>query len=221
MEFDGRLEFKNDAATEVEDFGAVALPERREAARQISVRLAAKIVVAGRELLCRVHNISPGGAKIETRAKLAEGDEISIEFRSNLSLAGTVRWKNGAYAGVEFDSPADLDAVLKKSGVSIARIKPRLPRYGCKVPAKLESEQQVIACETVDISPNGVRLRNVRHLRPGETLALVIAGLSRRKVSMVWKRDGEAGVKFLNPLRYDEFDDWLAWNQDEPAAQQT
>lgn len=157
MEFDGRLEFKSDGVAEVDDFGAMVLPDRREAARQISVRLAAKIVVAGREFLCRVHNISPGGAKIETRANLLVGNEISIEFRSNLSFAGTVRWKNGAYAGIEFDSLANLDAVLKKSGVSIARIKPRLPRYSCKVPAKLESELQITDCETVDISPNGVR----------------------------------------------------------------
>lgn len=220
MEFDGRLEFKSDGVAEVDDFGAMVLPDRREAARQISVRLAAKIVVAGREFLCRVHNISPGGAKIETRANLLVGNEISIEFRSNLSFAGTVRWKNGAYAGIEFDSLANLDAVLKKSGVSIARIKPRLPRYSCKVPAKLESELQITDCETVDISPNGVRLRDVRQLRQGENLSLVIAGLSRRKVSMVWNSDNQAGVKFLNPLRLDEFENWLAWNHDEPTARQ-
>jgi hypothetical protein len=218
MELDSRVEFKNDVATAVDDFILMPQPDRRENARQISVMLVAKLDVAGRELLCRVHNISSGGAKIETRAKMSIGDEIRIEFRSNLSIAGTVRWHNGAYAGVEFTEAADLDAVLKKTGISIARVKPRLPRYNCKVPAKLESDQRSIHCEAIDISANGVRLDKVRSLKPAENLTLVIAGLSRRKVSIVWNRDEQAGVKFMNPLRYDEFEDWLAWNQDESSA---
>ncbi len=217
MEFGSGSGFKSSFAEEFDDFPHMPTMERRDEERQLSVRLTAKIIVAGRELPCRVHNISSGGANIETLAKLTTEDRLRIEFRSNLSLAGKVRWQNGAFAGIEFTEPADVEAVLKKTGISIARIKPRLPRYGCKVPAKLVTEQQTIDCEAIDISTNGVRLNQIKQLKPGETYMLVIAGLSRRKVSMVWNRDKQAGVKFLNPLRFDEFESWIAQNQDHSA----
>ena len=219
MEFDSGSAFKNGFTAESDDFVDMPAPDRRDEERQLSVRLTAKIIAAGRELPCRVHNISSGGANIETLAKLTTEDRIRIEFRSNLSLAGKVRWQNGAFAGIEFTEPADVDAVLKKSGISIARIKPRLPRYGCKVPAKLVSEQQTIECEAIDISTNGVRLSKIKQLKPGESYTLIIAGLSRRKVSMVWSRDNQAGIKFLNPLRFDEFENWIAWHQGETVPQ--
>ena len=94
-----------------------------------------------------------------------------------------------------------------------------MPRYGCKVPAKLVTEQQTIECEAIDISTNGVRLSKIKQLKPGESYTLVIAGLSRRKVSMIWSRDKQAGIKFLNPLRFDEFENWIAWNQGEMVPQ--
>lgn len=219
MEFDSGSTFKNGVTAESDDFVGMPAPDRRDEERQLSVRLTAKIIAAGRELPCRVHNISSGGANIETLAKLTTEDRIRIEFRSNLSLAGKVRWQNGALAGIEFTEPADVDAVLKKSGISIARIKPRLPRYGCQVPAKLVAEHQTIECETIDISTNGVRLGNIKQLKPGENYMLVIAGLSRRKVSTVWNRDNQAGVKFVNPLRFDEFENWIAWNHDDSIPQ--
>lgn len=219
MEFDSGSAFKNGFTAESDDCVHMPAPDRRDEERQLSVRLTAKIIAAGRELPCRVHNISSGGANIETLAKLTTEDRIRIEFRSNLSLAGKVVWQNGTLAGIEFTEPADVDAVLKKSGISIARIKPRLPRYGCKVPAKLVTEQQTIECEAIDISTNGVRLGKIRQLKPGESYMLVIAGLSRRKVSMVWSRDKQAGIKFLNPLRFDEFENWIAWHQGETVPQ--
>ncbi|MBK7163290.1 MAG: PilZ domain-containing protein [Sphingomonadales bacterium] len=219
MEFDSGSGFKNSFAAESDDFVHMPAPDRRDEERHLSVRLTAKIIAAGRELPCRVHNISSGGANIETLAKLTTEDRIRIEFRSNLSLAGKVVWQNGTLAGIEFTEPADVDAVLKKSGISIARIKPRLPRYGCKVPAKLVTEQQTIECEAIDISTNGVRLSKIKQLKPGESYTLVIAGLSRRKVSMIWSRDKQAGIKFLNPLRFDEFENWIAWNQGEMVPQ--
>ncbi|MBP6379344.1 MAG: PilZ domain-containing protein [Sphingorhabdus sp.] len=219
MQFDSGSAFKNSFSAESDDFVDMPAPDRRDEERQLSVRLTAKIIAAGRELPCRVHNISSGGANIETLAKLTTEDRIRIEFRSNLSLAGKVVWQNGTLVGIEFTEPADVDAVLKKSGISIARIKPRLPRYGCKVPAKLVTEQQTIECEAIDISTNGVRLGKIKQLKPGESYTLVIAGLSRRKVSMIWSRDKQAGIKFLNPLRFDEFENWIAWNQGETVPQ--
>ena len=219
MQFDSGSAFKNSFSAESDDFVDMPAPDRRDEERQLSVRLTAKIIAAGRELPCRVHNISSGGANIETLAKLTTEDRIRIEFRSNLSLAGKVVWQNGTLVGIEFTEPADVDAVLNKSGISIARIKPRLPRYGCKVPAKLVTEQQTIECEAIDISTNGVRLGKIKQLKPGESYTLVIAGLSRRKVSMIWSRDKQAGIKFLNPLRFDEFENWIAWNQGETVPQ--
>jgi hypothetical protein len=115
MEFVSGSGFKHAFSAECDDVVYSPMADRRDEERQLSVRLTAKIIVAGRELPCRVHNISSGGANIETLANLTAEDRIRIEFRSNLSLAGKVRWQNGAFAGIEFTEPADVDAVLKKN----------------------------------------------------------------------------------------------------------
>ena len=205
-----------EACEEAEGDAIVAMPQpdRRDAPRQISVFLTAKITASERELPCRVLNISSGGAKIETRAALQVGDAVRIEFRSNLLFGGTIRWQKGTHAGIAFDQPVDLDAILKKAGTSIARIKPRLPRYRCRVPVSLESGQHTVRCEATDISLNGVRLERVAPMRPGETVSLAIDGLSRHRVMIVWNRGEEAGVRLLNPFRFDELEGWLAANQE-------
>jgi hypothetical protein len=52
MEFDSGSEFKNGIVTESDDFAHPPVPDRRDEERQLSVRLTAKIIVAGRELPC-------------------------------------------------------------------------------------------------------------------------------------------------------------------------
>ena len=66
--------------------------ERRTAKRHMSVFLLAKVTTEDRQSLGRVLNLSQTGAKIETRLSFTPGDPLVLEIRSDLKVAGTVRW---------------------------------------------------------------------------------------------------------------------------------
>ncbi len=186
--------------------------DRREADRQMSVLLTAKISGNGYETFCRVHNISVNGAKIETLVTLQSGDSVCIEFRSDIVADGIVRWAKQGMAGVEFSSSINVGKILKRSDVNIARTKPRPPRYKCDARAEIEMGKAAFDCDVIDISITGAKLRGVRHLRMGDILFVQVSGLSKHSAKVVWQRGDEAGVRLVNPFRYDEIEWWLFLN---------
>lgn len=201
-----------DAVQAFESEGAKNREERREANRQLAVLLPAKISGNGYETLCRVHNISVNGAKIETLVTLKQEDQVRIEFRSDMVANGIVRWVKQGVAGIEFTASVDITKILKRSDFHISRNKPRPPRYSCNTHAEVEKDGVKFECKVADISITGAKLRGAKQLRTGDLLFVHVTGLSRHRAKVVWQRGDEAGVRMVNPYRYDEIEWWLFVN---------
>jgi hypothetical protein len=183
--------------------------ERRSAARQISVMLTAKLRSASHHQPCRIVNLSVTGAKIETLADLAVGESVLIEFRSDLEVAGTVRWRKAGQAGIEFGAPIELQAALRRSEIRIERIKPRPPRYQCSAAVIVESPHRRVYCRAVDISSTGLKIDSPLMSPAGQVVTIEIEGLPRHKAQLVWLSEHASGLKLLNPFRFQELELWL------------
>lgn len=86
-------------------------------ARRRAVSLPALIRSLGRQHSARVHNLSAGGAMIETVAPLHPGGQI-ILCCGSIEASGTVVWKKMEYFGMRFHAPikeADVDQQLSRS----------------------------------------------------------------------------------------------------------
>jgi hypothetical protein len=192
--------------------------ERRAADRQMSVLFAAKIAGNGQENVCRVHNISVNGAKIETLALFQKEHLVRIEFRSDIVVDGIVRWVEQGMIGVEFSAPVDIAQILKRSDFNIMRTKPRAPRYKCNAKAAIEVGKVTFDCSVLDISLSGVKLSGAGRLRVGNEVFMDIEGLPKHGAIVEWCRGNDAGLKLVNAYRYHEIEWWLFWNGAPEAA---
>jgi hypothetical protein len=164
--------------------------------------------------LCRVRNISEHGMQIDTIASLLPTMKISVELRGGAHLTGAIAWTKGGRAGVQFDTPADVDAILGKPQVEAAAVRPRSPRFAAEVPARINSLGRSIDVMLVDLSQGGACLRLQRTLRPDSEVILMIPGLPSRRCTTRWSHDEMTGVAFHDPISYTELSAWL----DSPAA---
>jgi len=203
----------------VEAIPASAAETREEwierAPRAVATLLVGKLSHEGNPgQLCRVRNISEHGMQIDTIASLLPAMRISVELRGGQTLTGAIAWTKGGRAGVRFDTPADVNAILGKPQIEAATVRPRSPRFAADIPARISSLGRSIDVVVADLSQGGACLRLQRTLRADSEVILMIPGLPTRRCTTRWSNDEFAGVAFHDPISYTELSAWL----DSPAA---
>lgn len=200
----------------METIPAAAFEDRQEwverAPRAVATLLVAKLSHEGNPgQLCRVRNISEMGMQIDTVASLLPGMHINVETRGGALLTGTIAWTQGSRAGVRFDGPIDMDAILGKSQPSTATAgaRPRSPRFITEIPARINSLGRSIDILLADLSQGGACIRLQRTPRPDTEVILMIPGLPSRRCTTRWSNDEYAGVAFHDPISYTELSAWL------------
>lgn len=79
-----------------------SLPAERRRVPRVETQQTVSVRHDGKVELARTRNISQGGAGIETQLPVATGDLVQLIFDGLRPLEGTVRWIDGALAGVHF-----------------------------------------------------------------------------------------------------------------------
>lgn len=190
-------------------------PEEREewterAPRAVATLLVAKLSHEGNPgQLCRVRNISEMGMQIDTIASLLPGMQVTVETRGGALLTGAIAWTQAKRAGVRFDGPIDMDAILGKPPTVAAAAKPRSPRFAAEVPARISSNGRSIDVMLADLSQGGACLRLQRTLRVDTEVILMIPGLPTRRSTTRWSNEEFAGIAFHDPISYSELSAWL------------
>ena len=86
--------------------------DRRASSRICTVYFVAKVIRESDAGLFRVRNISDAGLMLTTHVAFAQGERVTVELLSHLSVSGHVAWCEDGCCGVEFDQPIDCPAVL-------------------------------------------------------------------------------------------------------------
>lgn len=183
--------------------------ERRAARRHMSVFLLAKVTTKDQQALGRVLNLSQTGAKVETRLSLAPGDSLVLEIRSDLKVAGTVRWAGGKMIGILFDREVDVGRFLSREQPRLNRVKPRAPRYVCDADASVAAETETTILKVRDVSLSGAGLAGETTLNSGDDVLVTIFGLKPRRAKVIWSNAQGVGITFLKPLDFRDFESWL------------
>lgn len=183
--------------------------ERRTAKRHMSVFLLAKVTAGDRQALGRVLNLSQSGAKIETRLSFSPGEALILEIRSDLKVAGTVRWAGERAVGILFDKEIDVNRFLSREQPKLRKEKPRAPRYVCDTDANISAETEKSVLKVRDVSLSGAGLKGETSLNPGDDVLVTILGLQPRRAKVMWSNAQGIGITFLKPLDFRDFDFWL------------
>jgi hypothetical protein len=97
----------------------------RRAYPRVSVALPAFLQAGGERQFVQILDLSAGGAKLNCPVKLASGTAVTLDC-GTLGRPAVVRWQNGDFLGICFDSeldPRDVSALAERSTALAARMK--------------------------------------------------------------------------------------------------
>jgi len=185
--------------------------DRRKARddRLVTTLLLGRIVAPQGDTVCRIRNLSQGGAKIEIRAPLAVGDRVSVELRGTTLVPGTVAWVAGNAAGVAFAEPVERDTLL--GHCAQGRFKQRSPRLEADCPAILRVAGHAHSTRLLDIGQRGACIGGAGNLARDTNVRLEAAGLGHIAAVVRWSKPDTVGLFFPEPI---PFVTLSAWSQD-------
>ncbi|RZM33056.1 MAG: PilZ domain-containing protein [Sphingomonas sp.] len=185
------------------------IPNDRRKARDdrlVTTLLLGRVVTPRGDTVCRIRNLSQGGAKIEIRAPLAVGDAVAIELRGTTLVPGRVAWLAGNAAGVAFTEPVERDLLLGHCGTGTFR--QRSPRLEADCPAILRVSGHVHTARLHDIGQRGACVSGAGNLPRDTCVRLEAAGLGQVQAVVRWSKPDAMGLFFLEPIPFATLSTW-------------
>lgn len=167
-----------------------------------------KLVSDYSQTLARVRSLSAGGVAAEAAIDLPVGAEVQIEFNSVHRVRGRIVWTRAEAIGIKFDESVDVRALLanrpNRDGYH-----PRPPRLEINCGATIKIAGYYHQVEVRDISLGGIKAELRDPDVVGHPAVVTIESLGSLKGTVRWFRDGQAGILFDKPLRFEDLAEWL------------
>lgn len=190
---------------------APAPPERRTGERHLTLFRVGSMRIDDRRELCLIRNISAGGMMIRAYSLLEPGTRVSVELKRGEPLAGEVGWVRDGSAGIAFDEPVDVVALLAGT---MDGPRPRMPRVEVQCTASVRQDGSVYGMRTSDVSQGGVKVQSTRALTVGGDVVVTLPGLQPLAGVVRWNDSGCYGITFNRLLALSELVGWLQQQRD-------
>ena len=184
-------------------------PERRTQERHLKILRVGVLVVEGRRELCLIRNISAGGLMAHVYSPVKTGQQVTVELKTHDPIAGRVAWTRDSNAGIAFDAPTDIEALLANPAMLDNGWRARSPRIEVDRAATVRIEGMPSSARIRDISQSGVKIETEANLAIDGDVVITperfrpIAGVTR------WHEDGRAGIVFNEVIRLNELIAWI------------
>jgi hypothetical protein len=158
---------------------------------------------------CLLRKVSALGATVRAELTKSAGDRVALELGTGQRPAGTVAWVSGGDAGIRFDQPVDVLALINRSLVSQPAERRRMPRVElrCAAHVKFSGTFQLVMMR--NISPNGVQIEGDDLPARGTFVSLFVEGLIVPAGEVVWRKDNLAGIELLDDLSWTSILPWI------------
>ena len=192
---------------------AVECVDRRSDARTATVFRPVLIESDEFAGFCLVRNLSETSIMGHVYTDFAENLPVTIHFGQDTKVSGTLAWCTDGHVGVRFSHPVDVDGILAQITAKIVNGKlNRALRLQIRCEAKLVIGDRTLTTEVQDVSQRGVKII-ASFIRPGDELYVEMTGLERRKATVRWTKNGEAGLNFVRPLSFEQLANWAVDHQ--------
>ena len=158
---------------------------------------------------CFIRRLTSVGAVLHADFELKAGERLSLELENGQRLDGTIARVSGSEAGLAFDRPVDVFAIIARNMVNMPGERRRLPRIQVRCGVHLETATGQELAESVDVSQGGIKLKTRLKLQPGETVQVTLDGLFPTAGVVRWAKDGTAGIAFTPERTWQELMPWL------------
>jgi len=183
-----------------------ASSDRREDERHMTLFRVGTLVIGDRRDLCLIKNISAGGLKLRRYCQLHVGQRVAVELKTGQPIAGSVSWVGDSQAGVAFDQPIDVLAILASDDEGP---RPRMPRIETQAAVYVRHGAQTWRLQCCDISQGGVKLVATTPLASGADVVVTLPGMSPQPGVVRWSAGSHAGISFNRPLPLSDLVNWL------------
>jgi hypothetical protein len=184
-------------------------PERRRDQRHMTILRVGTLFLEGRRELCLIRNISAGGLMAHIYSRVAIGDRVAVELKTNHRIEGEVSWVEGSNVGISFDEQIDVEEILASHSGLENGWRPRLPRVEVDRLATLRVGSEVYGVSTRDISQGGVKIEIDREFEGGEEVVLTLDKFRPVAGVVRWYGEGLCGVAFNQVIPFRELMTWL------------
>lgn len=158
---------------------------------------------------CHIRKISRMGAVVGAEQAGASGDKVAIELSNGKRYAARIDWSRGNEAGLAFDEPLDIVALINRNLVAQPVERRTMPRIGLRTAAHLKWAEHFEPALTRNISASGMQVEGAQLPPVGTYVALFVEGLNLPPCEVVWRRDGLAGLEFFEALSWASIIPWV------------
>lgn len=158
---------------------------------------------------CSICKISALGATVRARLSKAPGDSVSVELGNGQRPAGTIAWIAGGEAGVSFNQPVDLLALINRSLISQPAERRRMPRVELRCAVHIKSGGTFDRVTMRNISATGLQIEGEELPPKGTFVSLFVDGLVVPPGEIVWRKDNLAGIELFEELSWTSIVPWI------------
>ena len=183
------------------------------------------VTVAGERRECGVRKISALGATVRGGlsggglsggAEVRPGTEVSVELATGQRPMGTIDWVSGGEAGIRFDRPIDMVALLNRTLISQPGERRTMPRVELRFQVGMKWGVSLASASLRNISARGLQVEGAGSsvhdwgLPPRDTfVSLFIDGLVMPAGEVVWRKGALAGIELMEELRWSSLMPWV------------
>jgi len=167
------------------------------------------LIAAGQRRSCVIRRISALGTTVRGAMTQAPGETVAVELATGQRAAGTIEWVAGGEAGIRFNQPIDMLALLNRKLVSQPGERRTMPRVELRCAVGIKWGASVAAATLRNISAKGLQIEG-DGLPPKDTfVSLFIDGLVVPAGEVVWRKGDLAGIELMEELSWSSIMPWV------------
>jgi hypothetical protein len=178
--------------------------ERRQCSRVKCVYRVGMIRTARAVGLCRITNISDGGAMLRSNMGLKRGDRLTLSLSEAIALPAKVAWSAAGACGISFDEEIDCLDVLHRSYQTMQARSYRPHRLEVEQDALASAAGSTVPVTIHNVSQRGMKLSPSARFEPGMGIKVRTQSGRERRGIVRWTKEGDAGVWLLDPYAPEE-----------------
>lgn len=184
-------------------------PERRQGERVVTILRVGALIVDGQRELCLIRNMSAGGLLAHVYSRVETGQRVTVELKTHQQIDGRVVWVKDENAGIEFDMPVDITAMLANPPVLDNGWKPRMPRVEVDRVASLRIGAATHWVQIRDISQGGVKIAWDQPIEVDTPVVITPENYGPVPGTVRWNGQGFCGISFNQLIPFDQLVKWL------------
>lgn len=161
------------------------------------------------EELCLIRNAGVGGVMAHVHLPLVPRQRVRIELGSDRKFWGTILWLKDQTAGIGFDRQIDLDEFLGRKETASGHRRLAGPRLNIECGAKLRLGSRYYGVRIHNLGQTGMGISFSGTLKDGQAVVVTPEGFRAVQGSVIWFRNGRAGIAFNEPIAFGELTQWL------------